>query len=855
MAAGGDFVLADETSVVYTAGRAESTDRWGGGALSAIPGLSYFAIPGEYPVDGGDISLRVTGDIRGAVTKQFVTDWQYRIGEGGRPGDTPTAWSVVFNDPFMSGRNHLFRQNIGALGGGDVSIRAGGDILDLSVAVPTNGKQRSDTSFSFATSRLELTGANDIRVAGGGALEIEAGGDLAGGGFHLGRGQARIRAGGSIGSSTTTGLAPLLAQGDAVFELKAGGDLRVEGVVNPTAMPQGFVPLGKNFFFSYGPESRLTLESLAGDVRLGYGIDALKSALDLNFRGAEERALQVAPPILEARALQGSVIMENSFTLYPSARGGFTILAGSDVTTPKDASVVLNLADSDPTLLPVSENPVSSINGAIDRLASSGEASIIHAAVPLHRGDPGRAVVVARGGDIRAAGSVFQFQSGKPVDLYAGRDIIDISLKAQNVDAGDLSRLRAGRDIRYNNQRDASGNFRFSAVGMTFAGPGRADIIAGRHIDLGGSAGIASIGDLENPALADTGADLTLMAGVGIAADYSAFIDRYLDGELAADYLRATYGPGAPGPAHALASFRALPAERQRPLVLDRLFSILTEAGVSGEFGPGYEAIDTLFPGKERRGDLTLFTSKVHTQDGGDINLLVPHGLVNAGLATSSGGGKAPSQLGVVAQRDGDIRALVRDDFLVNQSRVFALDGGDIVIWSSQGNIDAGRGAKTAIAAPPPVVTFDASGNLQVEFPPAIAGSGIRGAVSTPGRSPGDVYLFAPAGVVSAGDAGIGSAGNITIAATEVIGADNIDVGGVSVGVPATDTGSLGAGLGGIGNVASSASKAAEETAASSGEGEEEEASSSLQQPELHLITVEILGFGERQEERGRKRS
>jgi hypothetical protein len=241
-------------------------------------------------------------------------------------------------------------------------------------------------------------------------------------------------------------------------------------------------------------------------------------------------------------------------------------------------------------------------------------------------------------------------------------------------------------------------------------------------------------------------------------------------------------------------------------------------------------------------GDLSLFFSRIQTFDGGSIDLVVPGGLANAGLAAIFEGEKPASELGIVAQRDGDISAFVDGDFLVNQSRVFALDGGDILIWSSEGNIDAGRGAKSALAAPPPTVTFDATGNVVVEFPPSIAGSGIRAAVSTPGREPGDVFLFAPAGVVNAGDAGIASAGNITIAATEVIGAENIDVGGIAVGVP-VDTGGIAAALTGVSSVTSSATKSAEETA-TAGTGNESNPAP-LSQAALGWLDVFILGFGE----------
>ena len=81
---------------------------------------------------------------------------------------------------------------------------------------------------------------------------------------------------------------------------------------------------------------------------------------------------------------------------------------------------------------------------------------------------------------------------------------------------------------------------------------------------------------------------------------------------------------------------------------------------------------------------------------------------------------------------------------LVNQSRVFTLQGGDIVIWSSEGNIDAGRGAKSAISAPPPTITVSATGQIQVQFSDAIAGSGIRGILTSEDIEPGDVDLIAP---------------------------------------------------------------------------------------------------------------
>ncbi len=115
----------------------------------------------------------------------------------------------------------------------------------------------------------------------------------------------------------------------------------------------------------------------------------------------------------------------------------------------------------------------------------------------------------------------------------------------------------------------------------------------------------------------------------------------------------------------------------------------------------------------------------------------------------------------------------------MNSSRIFTLGGGDIAIWSSRGNIDAGKGAKSAISAPPPVLLVDAQGNVSISVSSAVAGSGIRTIITDPEVQPGDVDLIAPAGFVNAGDAGIGSSGNLNIAAQKVVGLDNIQVGGI----------------------------------------------------------------------------
>ena len=124
----------------------------------------------------------------------------------------------------------------------------------------------------------------------------------------------------------------------------------------------------------------------------------------------------------------------------------------------------------------------------------------------------------------------------------------------------------------------------------------------------------------------------------------------------------------------------------------------------------------------------------------------------------------------------------------VNESRIFAADGGNILVWSTRGDIDAGRGAKTAISAPPPTITSMRTATAG-ELPRRADRQRHPDARNVARRKPGDVDLYAPRGVVNAGDAGI-VAGNLTIGATAVLGANNIRSAGVAVGVP-VDAGGL----------------------------------------------------------------
>jgi hypothetical protein len=196
---------------------------------------------------------------------------------------------------------------------------------------------------------------------------------------------------------------------------------------------------------------------------------------------------------------------------------------------------------------------------------------------------------------------------------------------------------------------------------------------------------------------------------------------------------------------------------------------------------------------------------------------------------------------GIVTEAGGAISVFTETGVDIGQARIFTLRGGDILMWSTTGDIAAGTAPKTVVTAPPTRVVIDAtSADVQTDLGGLATGGGIGVLASVEGVMPGDVDLIAPEGVVDAGDAGIRSTGNLNIAATAVLNASNIQVAGTSAGVPSAPTVSVPP-IGALtqpqqqpigGDPAAQAAKEAQKQAAE-------------QQEQLpSIITVEVLGYG-----------
>lgn len=786
-------------------------------------------------------------------------------------------------------------------GGGDLSLRTGGAL--------NPGLRASSLDTSGYQQDLDLNGAL-INLRGNARVDAARIGGLS----------AILNSYSSlepykVSSAVAMGGA-VVVLGDATAQLQTRGDLVLGGAADPGRVPvanytdmlldNGRHAAGTSWFSLWTANTALDLFSAGGSlapslagtmhfsgsnvrpeqIRVVAAMDYLNYWLYPSRFSAVAASGDISLPRLEGGTQSTARTTQDVLLLAPSASGRLDILAGGSIFSEKyGLQVTRSGADVrlpgpfDPAFIATDASGATvRSNVAVDATGASVQASLPLFAfgpnTPLAGTRVSQPTAISRfyaaKGDISSltvgnqrtldrsldnAGRTVAnwYEAGAPVQLRAGRDVLESNVTSLNATGTDISMISAGRDIVRSS--------------MTVAGPGNAEVSAGRQLRQEEAGSIVSLGGIVQ---GDTrpGASIALTAG-NQHIDFDAVRVRYLDPGNRADpeqslasqpgkavkiydkelkqWLLERFGRTADG-AEALALFDALPKEQQRIFLRQVYYAELREGGREytdaqgprfGSYLRGREAIATLMPDKDtsgatidRTGDIVMYGgSGVRTEAGGNIELMAPGGRIVVGVQ----GVVPPASAGLVTQGQGDIRLFSQDSVLLGLSRVMTTFGGDILAWSEQGDINAGRGSRTSLLYTPPRRLYDNWGNVILSPQAPASGAGIATLNPIAEVPPGDVDLIAPLGTIDAGEAGIRVSGNINLAALQVLNAANIQVQGESKGLPVLATVNVNA-LASASAAASSASQAAQDVMRKSQDD--------ARRNQPSVISVQILGFG-----------
>ena len=398
--------------------RHPSQDGGASGNLGAVQQL----YPAGWSMAGGNISLKagqtigrytlVNGVLNVDSSRQMPTNWLYRRGyvdpatglfanNGGvdssnaltatRVTDvaTSTTWWIDYSN---------FFQGIGALGGGNVSLAAGTDVVNVDAVAPTNARmagRRKNPDFGVIADAPEYLNlapneANLLEL-GGGDVTVTAGRNIDGGVYYVERGKGSLFAGGEITTNASrspslgildgaVALDPLtwmptaLFVGKSGFEVSARGNVLVGPVSNPFLLPQGINNKFwyKTYFNTFSPEAGLTVASYGGDVTHRTEVTlpdskASNSILGLWYLGQNKfignnsgsnasnfqpwlrlsesdldkfaSVFKLGAPNLRSTSFTGNLNLAGSQTLFPSATGDLELVAASSIIGLQDTGL------------------------------------------------------------------------------------------------------------------------------------------------------------------------------------------------------------------------------------------------------------------------------------------------------------------------------------------------------------------------------------------------------------------------------------------------------------------------------------------------------------------------------------
>lgn len=455
---------------------------------------------------------------------------------------------------------------IGAMGGGNVTIRVGGDaglLTPLNTSPDAGGMLPEDDSFYAGTGLVAaVAGGGDLRVDIGGLLNPYGGKEssstfrsVPNGSFINLRGDIRVDAG-AIGvlplihnvhalndpRAVEPGRAPMVGienyagpqggvtvvVGDGLTQLNTRGDLVLNTIGAPATQSY------------WRPETALDLFAAGGN--LAPIVDGVWShnvpGSNLGYTNSIPAIL--LPPVVSAVAASGSLyygsVQDNKTfiaRLLPSVHNRLTLMAADSIYGAAFGRSITNGNYGAPGrfAIPALENGTPPLDAQPIRMYAA-DGDLVNVAL----GETYTYQLAYQGTDYKA------YVSARPADVRAGRDIVNFGRGPGSVlNSGyqpsliwnnqptDISRIQAGRDMFYTD--------------VEIAGPGLLEVTAGRNLYQGDLGRIVSLGLLGDAASSDPsgGAGIAIMAGAGTAGPrYDALAALYLDPANQAD-LRPGY--------------------------------------------------------------------------------------------------------------------------------------------------------------------------------------------------------------------------------------------------------------------------------------------------------------------------
>jgi hypothetical protein len=759
---GSDGIYLNGSSYIQT--QNGNISLWAANEVKAATGPSdVVGLNGIRTLDGGSIDVTTRyGDVN--------------AGGNWHGFDFNTSASYYTVSPILGG--------ISTAAGGDVTIRAGGDVLSY-LPLGTSSSSASDGGTGAFGSR-----AGDVTIVAGGSVY---------GHYVVANGQGTITAGENAGAAVASqNIALSLISGS--WQVNAPhGRIYLQEVRNPNGifnnLFHGRVRAPGYHFFDYDPHSSV-------DLTAGIGVYLTGQSVPRPYGGGGP----LYPPTLTINAGADGVVLSDSVILFPSPYGELhitTTAGGNFANDPNSGNPNPQLIMSDSS----SRRWVSATSfGAADR----GDAPI-----ELLNPNP---VLINISGNMQNVGLI----TTKQTRIAVGGDMVDCSFSGQNLNPGDVTSITvAGQifnrspysflilnqsipgmpasdlppntasawDVFFSLALDASripslaevqhlgllpsqwGSFirRQAAVFPSNPGftgnPGFVYNPTTRRLGFSGQMSPTTLAEL----VGNPGQTLTVLR---YGADGNPIVDS--TGHFVTDQVRwadpsavqALYAAsqGAPSPSTPQSGYQiggpGLFDVHARSISLGNSYGILswgvgsvyanlahvTQAGASVNV-----TVDN---------NLDMLTSTIAALGGGDVTVTSSGGSMDLGSQELFGNAARSPAFGIFTSGRGNVNVTALDDININGSRIAAYNGGNISVMSLEGNVNAGNGGTTFVSVP--VAYTDPATGMAAVYQERVFGSGIVATTlvdpsRVPGSSsrPGDILVETPRGSIFASLGGI----------------------------------------------------------------------------------------------------